>query len=84
MGFIRALRLLMKIAARPELVQALLLPVPAKSTAEARADKLEEMALRFMQEHPILPGLEEDTWNHLKRIESSFACARKWLAELSA
>lgn len=76
MGIIRAVRLLLQIAARPELVQAFL-----ASPAEMEKQRREHVAKEFLAILPVFPGLEEDTWNHEKRIRTAFACARVWCEE---
>lgn len=76
MGIFRAVRLLLQIAARPELVQAFL-----ASPAEMERTRKEAIAREFLAHLPIFPGEKEDTWNHENRIRTAFACARVWLEE---
>lgn len=78
MGIFRAVRLLMRIAASPDLERAFL-----SSPESMQREKLEAAAREFLASLPILPGVEEDTWNHEKRIRTAFGAARVWLEELA-
>lgn len=76
MGIIRAVILLLKIAAKPELAAAFL-----ASPDEIIRQRKEAVAREFLAHLPIFAGEKEDTWNHENRIRTAFACARVWIEE---
>lgn len=76
MTIIRAFRLLMQIAAKPDLAAAFL-----ASPDEIVRQRKEAIAREFLAHLPIFAGEKEDTWNHENRIRTAFACARVWIEE---